>query len=57
MWDLFFHLGGFAAVAVLLAGAVLSLFLLSPFIGEEASVFVGVLLSAYPAFLVYQKIG
>jgi len=57
MWDLFFNLGGLVAGAIILAGAVLSLFLLDQFIGAEFSVFIGVVLSAYPAFLVYRKIG
>ena len=57
MWDLLLHLGGVAALAILLAGVALSFFLLHRFIGEEASVVIGLLLSAYPAFLVYRKIG
>ena len=56
MWDLLFHLGGVAALAILLAGAALSFYLLHKFIGEEASVFIGFILSAYPAFLAYRKI-
>jgi len=57
MLDLLLHLGGLAALAILLVGAALALFLFCKFIGEEASVFVGVLLAAYPAFLAYRKFG
>jgi len=57
VWDLLFHLGGVAALAILLAGAALSFLLLHKIIGEEASILIGLLLSAYPAFLAYRKIG
>ena len=42
--------------AILLCGRVLSYFLFRRFIGGEASVFIGAVMSAYPAFLASTKI-
>jgi len=56
MFDLLMNLGALAGLAILCLGGVVSLFLLHNLVGEEASVFIGVLLAAYPAFLVYRKI-
>jgi len=56
MFDLLMNFGALAGLAILCLGAVVSLFLLHKVVGEEASVFIGVALAAYPAFLVYRKI-
>ncbi len=57
MWDILLNLGALIVLAILLAGAVLSYFLFRSFIGDEASVILGLLISAYPAFLAFNKIG
>ena len=54
MWDLLASVG-ILALAVLLCGAAICYFLLTSVIGPEGSIIVGLLLSAYPAYLVFRK--
>ena len=57
MWDLLHNIGGTLALAVLLLGIFLGSKLLGMAIGPQAGAILGLLVSAYPAYLVFRKFG
>ena len=57
MLDFLYNFGAYMAVLVLFVGAGISYYFLRQFIGDETSIILGLILSIYPAFLVYRKIG
>ena len=55
MWYWLNNIGGLLTIAVLLSGVMIGYWLLRGYVGDQAGGIIGLLVAAYPAYLVFRK--